>query len=156
MEKIAALFFENGFTTLEVTMNSPGAADMIRKLSTDYEDRLNIGAGTVCTIADLNEALAAGASFIVTPVLVEEVIIAAVERNVPIFPGAYTPSEIYRAWSLGASMIKVFPATKLGPEYIKDVLAPLPQIRLLPTGGVNDGIVHTWNNFKTVIAPFKQ
>ena len=188
MEKIAALFFENGFTTLEVTMNSPGAADMIRKLSTDYDGRLNIGAGTVCTLADLDEALAAGASFIVTPVLVEDVILAAVQRNVPIFPGAYTPSEIYRAWSLGASMIKVFPATKLGPEYFRDVLAPLPQIKLLPTGGVNaenfaaymkagaagagagsplfppqlissedwDGIVQTWNNFKTVIAPYKQ
>src|SRR5690606_18081736 len=81
-------------------------------------------------------ALDAGAQFVVTPITDEEVISACVERDIPIFPGAYTPTEIYKAWSLGASMVKVFPASKLGPDYIKEVLAPLQQIHLMPTGGV--------------------
>lgn len=143
-EKIAELYFESGFTTLEITMNSPGAAATISSLSERFSDRLNIGAGTVCTLEDLEEAISAGASFIVTPVLSEDVIKAAVIKNIPIFPGAFTPSEIYKAWMLGASMVKVFPATVLGPEFIRDVLAPLPYLKLIPTGGVS---IDNFNSF---------
>ncbi|MEO6931296.1 MAG: bifunctional 4-hydroxy-2-oxoglutarate aldolase/2-dehydro-3-deoxy-phosphogluconate aldolase [Chitinophagaceae bacterium] len=143
-ETIADLYFECGFTTLEITMNSPGAAATISSLSERFADKLNIGAGTVCTLEDLEEAVSAGASFIVTPVLSEEVIKAAVIKNIPIFPGAFTPSEIYRAWMLGASMVKVFPATALGPGFIKDILAPLPYLKLIPTGGVS---MNNFNSF---------
>ena len=76
-------------------------------------------------------------SFIVTPVINEEVIQSCVSQGIPIFPGAFTPTEIYKAWSLGASAVKVFPATQLGVTYIKDVSAPLNDIKLLPTGGVS-------------------
>ncbi len=137
MDTIAEIYAGAGLTNLEITMNSDGAADAIARLSKAFAGRLNIGAGTVCTSGDLEIALEAGASFIVTPVIQEEVIQACVARSVPIFPGAYTPSEIYKAWTLGASMVKVFPATRLGPGYIKEVLAPLNQIKLLPTGGVD-------------------
>lgn len=143
-EKIADLYFDSGFTTLEITMNSPGAAATITSLSERFADRLNIGAGTVCTLEELEEAVTAGASFIVTPILSEEVIKAAVTKKVPIFPGAFTPSEIYKAWMLGASMVKVFPATTLGPEFIRDVLAPLPYLKLIPTGGVS---IDNFNSF---------
>ncbi len=145
--KVAMLvsqYYESGFTTLEVTMNSEGAAKTISYLSEIYTDTLNIGAGTVLTLEDLDQALDAGASFIVTPVVNEDVIKICVNRKVPVFPGAYTPTEIYRAWSLGASMVKVFPATRLGPEYIKDVLAPLNFLKLVPTGGVS---LETINDF---------
>ena len=135
--QILPLYQEAGLTTIEVTLNTPGAEAMIRSALEHHGPGLNIGAGTVCTTADLERALAAGAQFIVTPILDEGVIRACVARNVPIFPGAYTPSEIYRAWSLGASMVKVFPATALGPTYVKDLKGPFPQIRLLPTGGVS-------------------
>jgi len=81
--------------------------------------------------------LDAGAQFIVTPIIDEAVIKKCLALKIPIFPGAYTPTEIYRAWSLGATMVKVFPAGKLGPDYIKEVLAPLNQIQLLPTGGIS-------------------
>ena len=77
-----------------------------------------------------------GAQYIVTPILNKEVIQRSVAGKTPIFPGAFSPSEIYTAWNLGATAVKVFPATHLGPQYIKDVLAPLQDIRLLPTGGV--------------------
>ena len=81
-------------------------------------------------------ALAAGAQFIVTPILNKRVIRSCVRRGIPIMPGAFTPSEIYEAWSLGASLVKVFPATSLGPAFISDLKAPLGPIRLLPTGGI--------------------
>ncbi|HTD94830.1 MAG TPA: bifunctional 4-hydroxy-2-oxoglutarate aldolase/2-dehydro-3-deoxy-phosphogluconate aldolase [Chitinophagaceae bacterium] len=135
--ELATLFHEAGFGTLEITMNSPEATKIISMLSQSMNGKLNIGAGTVCNMKDLDEAIGAGAQFIVTPILNQEVIERCVAMGIPIFPGAYTPSEIYAAWSLGASMVKVFPATQLGPGYIKEVLAPLHQVALMPTGGIN-------------------
>ena len=137
VEMLVSQYYESGFTTLEVTMNSEGAAKTISYLSEIYTDTLNIGAGTVLTLEDLDEALKAGANFIVTPVVNEDVIKICVARKVPVFPGACTPTEIYKAWSMGASMVKVFPATRLGPDYIKEVLAPLKFLKLVPTGGVS-------------------
>ncbi len=126
-----------GLTTIEITMNTPDAEAIISHCLQHESNGLNIGAGTVCTLDDLDKALAAGAQFIVTPVLNKKVVKACVVKGVPVFPGAFTPTEIYAAWSLGASMVKVYPATSLGPDYIKDVKAPLNQIKLLPTGGIN-------------------
>ena len=136
IDKIAKVYLKSGFYTLEITMNTDGVGEIIKTLRADYPD-LNIGAGTVCNLADFEKALEASAQFIVTPILDPEVIKECVTRNIPIFPGAFTPTEIYKAWSLGASAVKVFPATQLGPKYIKDVLAPLNKIKLLPTGGVS-------------------
>lgn len=137
VEAIAQTYHKSGFTCLEVTMNSAGAEGNIYELAKAYGDRLNIGAGTVCSMHDLEKALKANAQFIVAPVINEEVIKACVNEQIPIFPGAYTPSEIYKAWTLGASLVKVFPATALGTVYIKEVLAPLNHIKLIPTGGIN-------------------
>ncbi|QHV99872.1 bifunctional 4-hydroxy-2-oxoglutarate aldolase/2-dehydro-3-deoxy-phosphogluconate aldolase [Spirosoma endbachense] len=137
ISQILPIYREAGLTTIEITMNTPGAEDMIRYALETYSDGFNIGAGTVCTKDDLDKALDAGAQFIVTPIINKKVIKACVKHGVPIFPGAFTPSEIYTAWSLGASMVKVYPATSLGPDYIKDVKAPLNQLKLVPTGGIN-------------------
>lgn len=136
MGPMLPLYREVGLTTIEITMNTPQADALIRYALDEHPVGLNIGAGTVCTMVDLEKALSAGAQFIVTPILDEPVIRACVERGVPIFPGAFTPSEIYKAWSLGASLVKVFPVTSLGPAYINDLKGPLGQIKLLPTGGV--------------------
>jgi 2-dehydro-3-deoxyphosphogluconate aldolase / (4S)-4-hydroxy-2-oxoglutarate aldolase len=137
VQGLLPVYAESGLTNIEVTMNTKGAADMIRFAVKEHGEQLNIGAGTVCTLQDLTEALKAGAQYIVTPVVVEEVISACVDQNIPVFPGALTPTEIYRAWTFGASMVKIFPATTFGPQYIKDVKAPLNDVKLLPTGGVN-------------------
>ncbi|UBM59352.1 bifunctional 4-hydroxy-2-oxoglutarate aldolase/2-dehydro-3-deoxy-phosphogluconate aldolase [Marinilongibacter aquaticus] len=126
----------SGLTSLEVTMNTAAAPEMIAYAREKAGENMNIGAGTVCDEADLKEALAAGAQFIVSPIVDEDVIKTCVAKQIPIFPGAYTPTEIYRCWKLGAETVKVFPATVLGPSYIKDVLGPLNEIGLLPTGGV--------------------
>jgi 2-dehydro-3-deoxyphosphogluconate aldolase/(4S)-4-hydroxy-2-oxoglutarate aldolase len=137
MSKMAELYAQAGLTTLEITMNTKGATDTIDSLVQAFGTKLNIGAGTVCNMTDLHKALEAGAQFIVAPIVDEDVIKKCVSLGVPVFPGAYTPTEIYRCWSLGATMVKVFPASKLGPGYIKEVLAPLNQIQLLPTGGIS-------------------
>lgn len=135
-QKLVPIYAAAGLTTLEITMNSEDAEETIAWLVQNFGGVLNIGAGTVCDLPDLEKALAAGAQFIVTPILDEEVIRACVAANIPVFPGAFTPTEIFKAWHLGAAMVKVFPATKLGPEYIKELLGPLNYLKLLPTGGI--------------------
>ncbi|WP_299602855.1 bifunctional 4-hydroxy-2-oxoglutarate aldolase/2-dehydro-3-deoxy-phosphogluconate aldolase [uncultured Aquimarina sp.] len=133
---IMPVYKESGFSTVEITMNSPSAANIIKELVSSFPE-LNIGAGTVCTMKELEEALQVGAQFIVTPITNEEVITTCVAKKTPVFPGAFTPTEIYKAWDLGADMVKIFPATQLGIQFIKDVKGPLNEIKLLPTGGVS-------------------
>jgi 2-dehydro-3-deoxyphosphogluconate aldolase/(4S)-4-hydroxy-2-oxoglutarate aldolase len=133
--RVLPLFKDAGLTTVEITMNTPGAVELIRHTVKEHGNDLNIGAGTVCSVTDLELALSAGAQFIVAPIINEEVIVPCVQKNIPVFPGAYTPTEIYRAWKLGADMVKIFPATS--PNYIKEIKAPLGQIKVLPTGGIN-------------------
>jgi 2-dehydro-3-deoxyphosphogluconate aldolase/(4S)-4-hydroxy-2-oxoglutarate aldolase len=136
IEAILPFYIKAGFTNLEVTMNSNGAEETIRHLSENYPS-LNIGAGTVCDKNDLKRAVKAGASFVVTPVVDEKVIKKCVKWGIPIFPGAFSPLEIYSASKYGSTGVKVFPANHLGPTYIKDVLAPFQHLKLYPTGGVN-------------------
>ena len=136
IEAILPFYIKAGFTNLEVTMKSNGAEETIRHLSENFPS-LNIGAGTVCDKNDLKRAVKAGASFIVTPVVDEKVIKKCVKWRIPIFPGAFSPLEIYSASKYGATGVKVFPANHLGPSYIKDVLAPFQHLKLYPTGGVN-------------------
>ncbi|MGN6540166.1 MAG: bifunctional 4-hydroxy-2-oxoglutarate aldolase/2-dehydro-3-deoxy-phosphogluconate aldolase, partial [Ginsengibacter sp.] len=135
--QIASLFAEAGLTNLEITLNSPGAPELISELAKLFKDKINIGAGTVCSLAELDTALSAGAAFIVTPVVNEEIIQKCVSMAIPVFPGAYTPTEIYRAHVLGAAMVKVFPASALGPAYIRELSGPFPHFKLLPTGGIS-------------------
>lgn len=135
--QILPLYADAGLTTIEITMNTPGAEEMIRYARTNHGSALNIGAGTVCNKEDLKKAVASGAQFIVTPILQKKLIQYCVKREMPIFPGAFTPSEIYKAWLWGAPMIKLFPAKTLGPEYVKDIKAPLQEIKLIPTGGID-------------------
>ncbi|THH34573.1 bifunctional 4-hydroxy-2-oxoglutarate aldolase/2-dehydro-3-deoxy-phosphogluconate aldolase [Neolewinella litorea] len=141
--QVARVCKDTGFHTVEVTMNTPAATEIIADLSTSFPE-LNIGAGTVCTLEDFEQAAQAGARFIVTPILDEDVILAAVAQDLPIFPGAFTPTEVHRAWSLGAAAVKLFPAGQLGPDYVKDILAPLNEILLLPTGGVTRQNLRDW------------
>ncbi|MFD2937160.1 bifunctional 4-hydroxy-2-oxoglutarate aldolase/2-dehydro-3-deoxy-phosphogluconate aldolase [Spirosoma flavum] len=144
VSQILPIYREAGLTTIEITMNTPGAEVIIQDALEHNSGGLNIGAGTVCTLDDLDKALTAGAQFIVTPIISKKVIKACVKRGVPIFPGAFTPSEIYNAWTLGASMVKIYPATSLGPDYIKDVKAPLNQLKLMPTGGISLNNMETY------------
>jgi 2-dehydro-3-deoxyphosphogluconate aldolase/(4S)-4-hydroxy-2-oxoglutarate aldolase len=128
---------QGGVRALEITMTSPGALDAISETSKRLGDDAIIGVGTVLDPETARAAILAGAKFVVSPVLNLDVIRLCQRYSVPCIPGAFTPTEILRAWEAGADVVKVFPATKLGPSYFKDLLGPLPQLRLTPTGGVN-------------------
>jgi len=134
---IVEAYIAAGLTTLEITLNTPAALEIIESMASRYSDSLNIGAGTVCSIDQMENALNAGAGFIVTPILNTEIVHRCRKIEVPVFPGAFSPTEIYNAWEAGANMVKVFPANAFGPEYIMQVKAPLDSIKLLPTGGIS-------------------
>jgi 2-dehydro-3-deoxyphosphogluconate aldolase/(4S)-4-hydroxy-2-oxoglutarate aldolase len=136
VEQLVPASMAGGLINIEVTMNSEGAVDLIKLAKSIMGAKGNVGAGTVTTLAALDQALGAGASFIVTPAVVPDVIQTCVQRKVPVMPGAMTPTEILSAWRLGATMVKVFPADQLGPGHLKAMKAPFPEIPLMPTGGV--------------------
>ncbi|MGI6456161.1 MAG: bifunctional 4-hydroxy-2-oxoglutarate aldolase/2-dehydro-3-deoxy-phosphogluconate aldolase [bacterium] len=129
---------EGGVKAIEVTMTTPNALEVIHTVSElmKNEDAV-IGVGTVLDAETCRAAILAGAEFIVSPTLDLRVIEMAKRYSAVSIPGAYTPTEILTAWQAGADIVKVFPATSVGPGYFKDVLAPLPQVRLSPTGGVS-------------------
>lgn len=135
--KLIEIYYEIGFTNVEVTMNTPNVEEIIAEAVKRFANKLNVGAGTVCSMEDLDKALSAGAQFIVSPITDVTMIEACKKNNVPAFPGALTPTEIYNAWTAGARMVKLFPASQFGPRYIKEVLAPLDAIEIMPTGGVS-------------------
>ncbi len=127
-----------GVDVLEVTMTVPGAIDVIAKLAATFGTEVVIGAGTVLDPDTANKCVQAGAQFIVSPALNEETIAFCRANDVAVFPGALTPTEVVRAWNVGADAVKVFPAGAVGgASYLKALKAPLPQIELVPTGGVS-------------------
>jgi 2-dehydro-3-deoxyphosphogluconate aldolase / (4S)-4-hydroxy-2-oxoglutarate aldolase len=131
-----------GFRAIEITYSFTAAAEVITNLS-KREDLL-IGAGTILTREQVHEAVDAGARFLVSPCVLPDVIDAARALEVAIIPGAFTPTEIYTAHSLGADIVKIFPAVKFGPEYLRAVRGPLPQIPIMPTSGVDASNVAEW------------
>ena len=133
-----------GVRVFEVTMTVPGAIELIAQLTRGLPQELLVGAGTVTDAETARRAIDAGARFIVGPVFRRDVIDTCHERNVPAMPGCFTPTEILDAWEAGADIVKVFPSTSLGPTFIKDVRAPLPQLRLMPTGGVSIDNAADW------------
>lgn len=135
--EFAGMFFEAGFTTLEVTMNSVNVLETVSKLLQSFAGRLNIGVGTVRNLRQAEEVLDIGAQFVVSPVVDAEVIRFCVDHELPVFPGAYTPTEVETAWRLGATAVKLFPAAIGGLPYLKAIKAPLDDIPLIPTGGVD-------------------
>ena len=136
VEVIAALA-EGGVGVAEVTFTVPGALDVLKAAKAQLGDRVLLGAGTVLDPETARAALLAGAEFIVSPTLNFDVIRLCKRYDKLVFPGAYTPTEILAAWEAGADVVKVFPADVLGPAYFKAMRGPLPQIRLMPTGGVD-------------------
>ena len=129
---------EGGIPILEITMTVPGAVGVISELTQRLGDDALIGAGTVLDADAAKQCVDAGAKFIVSPALDVPTIEACRRMNVPVFPGALTPTEILTAWKAGANAVKVFPANAVGgASYLRSVKAPLPQVELIPTGGVN-------------------
>jgi len=135
--QIATALVEGGITALEFTLTNRKSVEAIGQVRAALHGRAQVGAGTVLQVEDAVECIKAGAQFLVTPAFLPEVVQAGIEAEVPVVCGALTPTEILAAWRAGAALVKVFPAGRLGPGYIKDVLAPLPDLKLVPTGGIN-------------------
>lgn len=142
-----------GLDTMEITMNTKNVSELIKQASMNSNNML-IGAGTVTNEVELDTALVAGAQFIVTPVVNCAVIKKCVDNKIPVIPGALTPTEIFTAWDMGATMVKVFPANVFGPKYFKDVLGPLNKIKLMAVGGVNSSNISEYFNAGAAAAAF--
>lgn len=130
-----------GVAIQEFTLTNPSALEAIAAVRAEVSEFSSpaamVGVGSIRSVSQAKQAIAAGAQFVVTPTLQIDVIQVCVASGIPVMPGAMTPTEILTAWEHGASIVKVFPARSLGAGFIKDVLAPLPDIRLMPTGGIN-------------------
>lgn len=135
-QSIIKALYDGGIRAVEITMETVGAVNIIQETLEAYSTDLLVGAGTVLSKADCKRAIDAGAQFIVSPVLDEEVMQYAIEQNVPFIPGVFTPSEMLKAHNGGAAMVKLFPASILGPAFIKDVKGPLGHIDIMTTGGI--------------------
>ena len=144
LQDIARALLEGGVVGIEVTMSTPKAIQGIEKLVDAFGDKVVVGVGTVLDAATAADAIHAGAHFVFSPVTDTRVIEVTKRLGKVCVPGAYTPTEILNAWAAGADIVKVFPATTLGPGYFKDLLAPMPFLKLTPTGGVDLKTAADW------------
>jgi 2-dehydro-3-deoxyphosphogluconate aldolase/(4S)-4-hydroxy-2-oxoglutarate aldolase len=128
---------DGGVTVVEITMTVPGALDVVREVRQSLGDRVLLGAGTILDPETARAALLAGAEYLVAPTVNLDVIRLCQRYDKLVMPGAFTPTEILTAWETGADIIKVFPAEVVGPAFFKALRGPLPQVRLMPTGGVD-------------------
>jgi 2-dehydro-3-deoxyphosphogluconate aldolase/(4S)-4-hydroxy-2-oxoglutarate aldolase len=136
-ERAVAAVVEGGVPAAEIALTTPGALDALTNAGAGLGDAACLGAGSVRTPADAARAIDAGARFLVTPTVAPAVLDAAAPAGVPVFCGGLTPTELAAAQAAGAYAVKVFPARLFGPGYLRDVLAPMPDLRLVPTGGVD-------------------
>lgn len=144
LSKVVMAIREGGVKCIEITMTVPGAVDVIAALVKTAPPDVLVGAGTVTDRGTANDVVAAGAKFVVSPVFRPDVVAVTKAAGAVAIPGCFTPTEILTAWEAGADIVKVFPATSLGPKYFKDIAGPFPDIRLMPTGGVTVDNVGEW------------
>ncbi|XKH50505.1 bifunctional 4-hydroxy-2-oxoglutarate aldolase/2-dehydro-3-deoxy-phosphogluconate aldolase [Chryseomicrobium palamuruense] len=133
---VAEALINGGVKYLEITMDAEDAPKLIRMAKEHFGNRASVGAGTVMSVEQARAAIEAGAEYLISPALVEDVLTFAVEQGVPMIPGVYTPSEMVLAHTLGASGVKLFPAASLGSGFVKDVRGPLGHIPIIVTGGI--------------------
>jgi 2-dehydro-3-deoxyphosphogluconate aldolase/(4S)-4-hydroxy-2-oxoglutarate aldolase len=138
IDGLADALYDGGIRAMEITLNTPGALGMISRLQQSHGDRMYIGAGTVLDLDDVQNAIEAGAQYIVTPNMDEDVIRYAAAKGAAVFPGAMTPTEIVKAWKAGATAVKIFPGASLGIGYIKELQGPLNHIPMVAVGGVSE------------------
>lgn len=144
MREVCDALAAGGVRALEVTMTVPNAVALIAQLSSSLPGDFAVGAGTVLDAETARQVIEAGARFVVGPVFRPEIIEVGHRHHVPVMPGCFSPTEILTAWDAGADIVKVFPATALGPGFFKDIRGPLPELRLMPTGGVTRDNAGEW------------
>jgi 2-dehydro-3-deoxyphosphogluconate aldolase / (4S)-4-hydroxy-2-oxoglutarate aldolase len=144
LKKIIEAIAKGGITVAEITMTVPNAIQLIEKMSNEVDDNIIIGVGSVLNKQTALDAIKAGAKYVVSPILKKEIIETAHQNNVPVMPGCFTPTEIQTAFEYGADIIKVFPADVVGMAFFKSILAPMPHLKLMPTGGVSLANAGEW------------
>ena len=143
---VVSALIENGITVIELTLTTPDAVRSMTELKSVWGDRALIGMGTVTTKGQARDCIAAGAEFLVTPITVPEVAHISTEAGVPILMGAFSPTEVATAWDSGATGVKVFPASQVGPAYLRELRGPFPEIVTMPSGGVTIDDIPAWLN----------
>lgn len=133
-----------GVLSIELTLSTPGVWNELPRLQERFGDTLEIGVGTVTTADDAETALDLGAAYIVTPVTDPDIITTCIRRDVAVFPGGLTPTELHTGWKLGATAVKVFPASTVGAGYVSQLRGPFPDIQVIPSGGVDIDDVPAW------------
>jgi 2-dehydro-3-deoxyphosphogluconate aldolase/(4S)-4-hydroxy-2-oxoglutarate aldolase len=142
--QIIDAIYQGGITSMEITMTTPNAIKIIEMLNNEYENKLLVGVGSVINVKMAEEAISAGAKYVVSPVYNSSIIEISHKKDIPAMPGCFTPTEIYQAYETGADIIKVFPANITGMKFFKAVKAPLPFLKLMPTGGVSLTNANEW------------
>jgi len=137
LKKVIEAINKGGISVVEITMTVPNAIQLIEKMSKELDKNILLGVGSVLNKSIAEDAIKAGAKYVVSPVLKKEIIEASHKHDVPVMPGCFTPTEIQTAYEYGADIIKVFPADVVGMAFFKAILAPLPHLKLMPTGGVS-------------------
>lgn len=136
LKKVIEALYAGGMSVAEITMTVPNAIQLIEKMSNELDKNIIIGVGSVLNSKIAEDAINAGAKYVVSPIFKKEIIDIAHKYNVPAMPGCFTPTEIQTAFEAGADIIKIFPADVLGMDFFKGILAPMPHLKLMPTGGV--------------------
>lgn len=137
LKKVIEAIYAGGISIVEITMTVPNAIKLIEYISGIFENKIVIGVGSVLDKSTAENAINAGAKYVVSPVFKKEIIETAHKYNLPVMPGAFSPTEIQNAYEAGADVVKVFPADIVGMSFFKSILAPLPHLKLMPTGGVS-------------------
>jgi len=146
LKKVIDSIYAGGISVAEITMIVPNAIQLIKKMSDELDENIIIGVGSVLNGTVADEAIKAGAKYVVSPIFKKEIVDVAHKNNIPVMPGCFTPTEIYSAFEYGADVVKVFPADVLGMKFFKAILAPMPHLRLMPTGGVSLTNAGDWLN----------
>ncbi|MCB0742386.1 MAG: bifunctional 4-hydroxy-2-oxoglutarate aldolase/2-dehydro-3-deoxy-phosphogluconate aldolase [Ignavibacteriae bacterium] len=144
--KVIEAIMKGGVTGIELTMTIPNAIEAIEKANKEFGDDILLGVGSVTDSKVALEAINAGAKFVVSPIYKPEVVAAVIEKNLVVIPGAFSPTEIQNAYEQGADFVKIFPADNLGMSFIKSIKAPLPHLKVIPTGGVTLENAIDWIN----------
>jgi 2-dehydro-3-deoxyphosphogluconate aldolase/(4S)-4-hydroxy-2-oxoglutarate aldolase len=141
---VCDVLVEEGILSLELTLTTPGMLDALPELVYRYQDAADLGVGTILTQSEAHRAMDSGAQYLVTPTMNLPVINLAVERQIAIFPGGLTPTELAAGWDAGATAVKIFPAQTVGAGYLKHLRGPFPDLEAIPSGGVDLEAAREW------------
>jgi 2-dehydro-3-deoxyphosphogluconate aldolase / (4S)-4-hydroxy-2-oxoglutarate aldolase len=144
LPRVCDVLVEEGILSLELTLTTPGLLDALPEFVYRYAEAADVGVGTVVAVSDAHRAMDSGAQYLVTPTMDLAVVRLAVERQVPVFPGGLTPTELGAGWGAGATAVKIFPAQTVGAGYLKHLRGPFPDLEGIPSGGVDLDATREW------------